>query len=278
MIHLVTDSTSDISPSDAQALGVHVVPLIVRFGDEQYRDGVDIDADQFYAKLEHTEVQPTTSQPSPDVFATLFRTLLADPADHVVGLHISSKLSGTLQSATLAAQEFDPGRIHLVDTESVSGGLQLLVRAALDDIKAGDPASTVAEKAMRRRDKVTILVLLDTLTYLHRGGRIGRAQAFVGSLLNVKPLIAVRDGEVVPLARPRSRSKGIDMIVEQVRGCLPLRSLAEFHAAAAESMGELEARLSAAVSNVTAVLGRIGPVVGAYSGPGGLGVACLGAD
>ena len=278
MIHLVTDSTSDISSSDAQAMGVHVVPLIVRFGEEQYRDGVDIDADQFYAKLADSGVHPTTSQPSPDAFATLYRTLLADPDDHVVGLHISSKMSGTLQSATLAAQGFDPGRIHLVDTESVSGGLQLLVRAALDDIKAGDPANVVAEKATRRRSQVTILVLLDTLTYLHRGGRIGRAQAFVGSLLNVKPLIGVRDGEVVPLARLRSRSKGIDMIVEHVRGRLPLRSLAEFHAAAAESMVDLEARLGAAVSNVTAVLGRIGPVVGAYSGPGGLGVACLGAD
>ncbi len=278
MIHLVTDSTSDISPSDAKALGVHVVPLIVRFGEEQYRDGVDIDADQFYAKLADAGVHPTTSQPSPDVFATLYRTLLADPDDHVVGLHISSKMSGTLQSATLAAQGFDSGRIHLVDTESVSGGLQLLVRAALDDIKAGDPPNVVTDKATRRRSKVTILVLLDTLTYLHRGGRIGRAQAFVGSLLNVKPLIGVRDGEVVPLARLRSRSKGIDMIVEHVRGCLPLRSLAEFHAAAAESMVDLEARLGAAVTNVTAVLGRIGPVVGAYSGPGGLGVACLGAD
>ena len=278
MIHLVTDSTSDISPSDAQALGVHIVPLIVRFGEEQYRDGVDIDADQFYAKLARTEVHPTTSQPSPDVFSTLYRTLLANPDDQVVGLHISAKLSGTLQSATLAAQAFDPGRIHLVDTESVSGGLQLLVRAALDDIRAGDSAATVAENAMRRRSKVTILVLLDTLTYLHRGGRIGRAQAFVGSLLNVKPLIAVRDGEVVPMARPRSRSKGIELIVEQVRGCTPLRSLAEFHAAASESMVDLEQRLSTAVSNVTAILGRIGPVVGAYSGPGGLGVACLGAD
>jgi DegV family protein with EDD domain len=278
VIHLVTDSTSDIALADAEALGVHVVPLIVRFGEEQYRDGVDIDADQFYTKLERTAVHPTTSQPSPDVFATLYRTLLADPDDHVVGLHISAKLSGTLQSATLAAQDFDRSRIHLVDTESVSGGLQLLVRAALDDIRAGDDAAVVAEKARRRRSKVTIMVLLDTLTYLHRGGRIGRAQAFVGGLLNVKPVIAVRDGEVVPIARPRSRSKGIDIIVEHIRSSLPLRGLAEFHAAAAESMTDLETRVGAAVSNVTAVLGRIGPVVGAYSGPGGLGVACLGAD
>ena len=278
MIHLVTDSTSDISPSDAQALGVHVVPLIVRFGEEQFRDGIDIDPDQFYAKLQQFDVHPTTSQPSPDAFATLYKTLLANPDDQVVGLHISSKLSGTLQSATLAAKDFDPARVHLVDTESVSGGLQLLVRASLDDIQAGNTAAAVAAKATRRRSKVTILVLLDTLTYLHRGGRIGRAQAFLGSLLNVKPLIAIRDGEVVPVARPRSWSKGVEMIVDGVRGCAPLRGLAEFHAATAESMVDLKTRLSSVVSDVSPILGRIGPVVGAYSGPGGLGVACLGAD
>jgi len=278
VIHLVTDSTADIPPSDAQALGVHVVPLIVRFGNEEHRDGVDIDPDQFYAKLQTTDVHPSTSQPSPDAFAALYKTLLANPEDEIVGLHISAKLSGTLQSATLAAQAFDPARIHLVDTESVSGGLQLLVRAALDDIKAGDSAATVAEKALQRRSRVTILVLLDTLTYLHRGGRIGRAQAFVGTLLNVKPLIAIRDGEVVPLARLRSHTKGLDMIVERVRACAPLRGLAVFHAAASDSMTDMEARLATAITNVTAILGRIGPVVGAYSGPGGLGVACLGAD
>ncbi|MEA2638403.1 MAG: fatty acid kinase fatty acid binding subunit [Chloroflexota bacterium] len=275
VIHLVTDSTSDITPSDAAALGVSIVPLEVRFGNEEYRDGVDIDADAFYAKLEHSDAHPRTSQPSPEAFATLFRTLLADPADQVVGLHISSKLSGTLQSARLGAQEFDAGRVHLVDTESVSGGLQLLVRAALDDVKAGDDAETVAAKAVQRRSLVTILVLLDTLAYLHRGGRIGRAKSFVGGLLNVKPLLAVRDGEVAPIARPRSRAKGIDMIVEDVRGRAPLRSLAAFHAAAPESMRALVERLRGADPGVTAIEGRIGPVVGAYSGPGGVGIACL---
>jgi DegV family protein with EDD domain len=275
VIHLVTDSTSDISPSDAAALGVDVVPLVVRFGNEEYRDGVDIDADAFYAKLEHTGAHPRTSQPSPEVFAALYRGLLDDPSDHVVGLHISSKLSGTLQSARLAAQDFDASRVHLVDTESVSGGLQLLVRAALDDINAGDDAETVAAKATQRRGLVTILVLLDTLAYLHRGGRIGRAQSFVGGLLNVKPLLAVRDGEVAPIARPRSRAKGIDMIIDDVRGRAPLHSLAAFHAAAPEAMGELLGRLADADPSVTATQGRIGPVVGAYSGPGGLGIACL---
>jgi DegV family protein with EDD domain len=275
VIHLVTDSTADISPSDAQALGVNVVPLVVRFGNEEYRDGVDIDPDAFYAKLEHTGAHPRTSQPSPEVFAALFRNLLADPSDQVVGLHISSKLSGTLQSAQLAAQGFDAQRVHLVDTESVSGGLQLLVRAALDDIHGGDDAATVAAKATQRRGLVTILVLLDTLAYLHRGGRIGRAQSFVGGILNVKPLLAVRDGEVVPIARPRSRAKGIEMIVDDVRGRSPLRSLAAFHAAAPDAMRALLERLAGADPGVTPIPGRIGPVVGAYSGPGGVGVACL---
>ncbi|HVC04621.1 MAG TPA: DegV family protein [Candidatus Acidoferrales bacterium] len=277
-IHLVTDSTSDISPSDARALGVSVVPLVVRFGNEQFHDGVDIDPDAFYAKLEHTDVHPTTSQPAPEDFATLFRTLLADPADHVVGLHISSKLSGTLQSAHLAAREFEAARVHLVDTESVSGGLQLLVRAALDDIKAGADAATVAAKTLDRRARMTILFLLDTLTYLQRGGRIGRAQAFVGGLLNVKPLLTVTGGEVHPLARVRSRAKGIAMIVDEVRRRAPLRSIAAFHADAPGSVRDVEAGIAAAAPGLTAIRGRIGPVVGSYSGPGCVGVACLGVD
>jgi len=277
VIHLVTDSTADILASEARALGVDVVPLTVRFGDEQFRDGVDIDADSFYAKLERSGVHPRTSQPPPEAFATLYRTLLADPDDHVVGLHISAKLSGTLQSAQLAARDFDPQRVHLVDTESVSGGLQLLVLAALDDIKAGLDAAAVAAKAVERRGRLTILVLLDTLTYLHRGGRIGRAQAFLGGLLNVKPLLGVQDGEVVPVARVRNHAKGIDMIVDGVRRCTPLERLAVFHAAAPRSVGVLQERLAAAIPGVTTVLGRIGPVVGTYSGPGGVGIACIAA-
>jgi len=277
VIHLVTDSTSDILPAAATALGVNVVPLTVRFGEEQFRDGVDIDADSFYAKLAQSNVHPKTSQPSPEAFATLYRTLLANPDDQVVGLHISAKLSGTLQSAQLAAQDFDRDRIHLVDTESVSGGLQLLVLAALDDIRAGADAATVAAQATARRSRVSILVLLDTLTYLHRGGRIGRAQALLGGLLNVKPLIAVRDGEVVPLARVRNHSKGIDILVDGIRERMPLERLALFHSAAAQTLATLQARLAATIPDVTAVLGRIGPVVGAYSGPGGVGIACIAA-
>jgi DegV family protein with EDD domain len=278
VIHVVTDSTSDFSKSEAKALGVTVVPLTVRFGEEQFSDGVDIDSDFFYEKLQRTSVHPTTSQPTPEQFSEAYQALLAQDGDDIVSLHISAKLSGTLQSAHIAAQELASDRIHLVDTESASAGIQLLVRAALDDRAAGLDAKTIAAKAEERRTRVTIYVLLDTLTYLQRGGRIGRAQAMLGSLLSVKPLLTVEDGEVAPKARVRSRNQGIDKIVELLQEQVPLRSLAAFHCGAPELLPQLSARLSDLQPGLEPVLGQVGPVVGAYTGPGGIGIAALRAD
>jgi DegV family protein with EDD domain len=278
VIHVVTDSTSDITPSEAHTMGVTLVPLFVRFGQDQYRDGIDLDADAFYSLLQHNQTHPSTSQPTPEQFSEVYERLLRDPGDEVVSLHISAGLSGTLQSATLAAKDFDAERLHLVDTQTVSAGLMLLVRAALQDIAGGNDARTVASLALARRSKVSILLLLDTLTYLQRGGRIGRAQALVGSLLNVKPLLTMKAGEVAPLARVRSQRQGIDKIAELLKARVPLRSVAVFHARVPELVGALRERVHAEVGDVDMVGGRIGPVVGAYTGPGGIGVASLGAD
>ena len=278
MIHVVTDSTSDLPQLEAHSLGVTVVPLTVRFGEEQFTDGIEMDSDTFYERLRKTNVHPTTSQPTPEQFADAYRPLLEHEDDQVVSLHISAKLSGTLQSAHIAAKEFPPGRIHLVDTETASAGIQLLVRAALDDIAAGLDAQAVARKAMERRQRVTIYVLLDTLTYLQRGGRIGRAQATLGSLLNVKPLLTVVEGEVAPKARVRSRRQGLEKIVELLRDLLPLRGLAAFHCGAPDLLPLLSQQLKTLVPDVKIVFGQVGPVVGAYAGPGGIGVAALGAD
>ena len=278
MIHVVTDSTSDFTRADAAALSVTVVPLTIFFGDEQYKDGVDLDSDAFYAKLPRATVHPTTSQPTPDQFATVYRSLLQNPDDTVVSIHISGKLSGTLQSAHIAAQEMGEGRVHLVDSESASAGVQLLVRAALDDIAAGLPAAEVAARAEQRRERVTIYVLLDTLTYLQRGGRIGRAQAMLGAVLGVKPIITVIEGEVAPQARVRNRRQGIDRIVELLQGKLPLRGLAAFHCGAPEQLPDLVSRLQAGIPGVAIQTGQVGPVIGAYTGPGGVGIAGLGAD
>ena len=278
MIHVVTDSTSDFTRPDAAALGVTVVPLTVRFGEEQYKDGIELDADAFYARLPRAGVHPTTSQPTPEQFATVYRSLLQSPEDSVLSIHISSKLSGTLQSANIAAQEVGQGRVHLVDSESASAGLQLLVRAALDDIAAGGAVADVAVRAERRRSRVTIYLLLDTLTYLQRGGRIGRAQAFLGSVLGVKPIVTTVDGEVAPQARVRNRRQGIDKIVQLLKAKLPLRGLAAFHCGAPELLPDLVSHLQAEIPGVAIQTGQVGAVIGAYTGPGGVGIACLGAD
>ena len=275
MIHLVTDSTSDLDAATAKRIGVTVVPLRVRFGSDEFRDGVDLSSDAFYKRLATDQTFPTTSQPSPEDFAAAFRSLLSSPDDSIVGIHISSKMSGTLQSANLAAQEVDPKRIHLVDSETVTAGLQLLLLAAAEDIAAGLTAPAVAEAVVRRRSLTNLFFLLDTLTYLRRGGRIGRATAVVGGLLNVKPVLTLQEGEVAPLSRVRSRSKGIALIIERLRGQMPLRSMAVFHAGAPEVLAELHAAVSEAFPGVELVQGQVGPVVGTYAGPGGLGVAYL---
>ena len=278
MIHIVTDSTADLSREQSAALGVTVVPLTIRFGEEQYLDGVDLDSDAFYAKLASGSVNPTTSQPTPEQFERAYATLLQNPDDQIISLHISAKLSGTLQSAHIARQQLDADRIHLVDTETVSAGLQFLVTSAIEDVASGADSATVAHRAEDRRSKVTIYVLLDTLTYLQRGGRIGRGQAVIGSLLGVKPLLTVRDGEVGPQARVRSRRQGIEMITELLQERLPLRRVAAFHCGAPELLPVLVKRLRSALPDVELVTGQVGPVVGTYTGPGGVGIAALAPD
>ncbi len=274
MIRVVTDSTSDILPAEAQRLGVDVVPLTVRFGDEQFRDGVDLGPDDFYRRLPTTPVQPSTSQPTPDQFAEVYRRHVS-AGDSVVSVHISEKLSGTLQSASLAAQEFPEGSVRVVDSTTVSAGMQFLVRAALADIAGGCDVDEVAQRITARRSRVGVYVLLDTLTYLQRGGRVGRAQGLVGSILNVKPLLCVRDGEVQPEARVRKRQQGIEKLVEIAAANRPLEALAVFHCGAPELLELIEPRLRADHPGVEIIVGQLGAVVGTYSGPGGVGIALL---
>jgi DegV family protein with EDD domain len=274
VIRVVTDSTSDILPDEAERLGIDVVPLTVRFGDEQFRDGVDLGPDAFYRKLATTSVQPSTSQPTPEQFAEVYRRHVM-AGDSVVSVHISAKLSGTLQSASLAAQEFPAGAVRVVDSMTVSAGLQILVRGALGDIASGCAIDEVEERVMSRRDRVGVYVLLDTLTYLQRGGRIGRAQGLVGGILNVKPLLSVTDGEVHPQARVRSRQQGIAKIVELAAAQRPLDGLAVFHCGAPELIDLIAPRLRADHPGIELMVGQLGAVVGTYSGPGGVGIALL---
>jgi len=274
MIRIVTDSTSDILPDEAERLGIDVVPLTVRFGEEQFRDGVDLTPDAFYRRLPTTSVQPSTSQPTPEQFAEVYRRHVG-AGDSVVSIHISALLSGTLQSASLAAQEFPAGAVRVLDSLTVSAGMQFLVRGALGDVSSGCTSDEVEERIISRRDRVIMYVLLDTLTYLQRGGRIGRAQRFLGGILNVRPLLCVREGEVHPETRVRSRQQGITKMVDIAAALRPLDGLAAFHCGAPELLTLIEPLLRADHPGVELTSGQLGAVVGTYSGPGGVGIALL---
>lgn len=275
MIRVVTDSTSDLEPARAAGLGVEVVPLTVRFGEEQFRDQLDLTGADFYTRLGDSSVNPTTSQPAPAAFAEVYRRLLESGADGVVSIHLAAGLSGTLQSAALAAAEIDAGRIRAVDSGSVSIGLQFLVQAALDDIAAGLGLDEVVGRVERRRHLVGLYVMFDTLTYLQRGGRIGRARAFVGGILQTKPVLAVRDGEVAPVANVRTRQQGVRRLLELVGGEGELDALGVM-STDDPSQGEALAVLLAERFPARDILrGRIGPVVGTYAGPGAVGVGYL---
>ncbi|HXA27236.1 MAG TPA: DegV family protein [Candidatus Angelobacter sp.] len=275
MLHLVTDSTSDLLAEGARRRNLTVVPLTVRFGDEQLRDGVDIDSATFYRRLVGSPALPTTSQPSPEQFAEVYRALLQAPGDEVVSVHLPAHLSGTVQSATLAAREVDPERVHVVDSWTISGGLQLLLDLAVRERDQGLDAATVVKNLEGRRDRVTCYVLLDTITYLQKGGRIGRAQAFIGGVLNVKPIVSVERGEVGPAARVRSKQQGVAKMVELVRGNGPLEAISMMHGDAAAAAGEVRDRLTQLLPELEIPLGQLGPVVGTYAGPGSVGVAVL---
>jgi len=271
MIAVVTDSTCDTLPDVAAKQGVRVVPLTVRFGDEQFKDGVDITAKQFYERLTTSDVTPSTSQPSPEAFSACYKELLDGGADGIVSVHISGKLSGTLQSATLAAKEF-AGKVEVIDTSTVSAGLQLVVDAANQAAKSGADHAAVAQAASSAAARSGLYVLLDTLTYLQRGGRIGKAQAFVGGLLNVKPVLQLKDGVVHPESRVRSRSQGLARLVDLVKQEGKIETAAVMHSTVPDLAQELKQQIQEVVGeSVDVKIGEIGPVVGTYGGPGAVG-------
>lgn len=274
MLHIVTDSTSDLTLDEAAALGVTVVPLTVRFGDDEFSDGVDILPDAFYRRLQEGGALPSTSQPTPERFEQSYRRLLAGPDDRVLSIHIAQRFSGTVQSATIAAGELS-GRVAVVDSGSVSLGLQFLVRAALRDRTAGESADAIVAATEARRERLRIYVMLDTLTYLAKGGRIGPARAFLGSVLKVKPILRVVDGQTHPETRVRNAQQGVARLLELIAAEGALEAVGTMHSSAPDLLDRVRAGLAERYAELEVIGGQLGPVVGTYAGPGAIGVACL---
>jgi len=272
-VKIVTDSTADLPDQLIQELGITVVPLYVRFGEEVYRERVDISADEFYQRLEHDPIHPSTIQPSPQDFVDVYQKASQD-ADGIVSIHISSKLSGTCNSA-LQAKEMMGKKcpIEVVDSQSISMGLGLIDIAAATAAKAGEGLQKVVEEAKQAIPNIRVLGLLDTLKYLLLGGRIGKAKALLGSVLNVKPVLTLKDGEVVPAGQVRSRSKGIERLFELAQNAVDIQDLAVVYNTTPDEAQALAERIGSIFDKEKIKIARVGPTLGVHMGPGALLVA-----
>src|SRR5579875_457332 len=270
-VALVTDSTCDLPADLARAHGIVVVPLTVTLEERSYRDGVDITPEDFYRKLAASSAPATTSQPSPGQFAAVYEQALAQHAK-VLSLHLSSKLSGTYAAALQGAELVNRDRIRVVDTGMVSLPLALLVLAASRMIKEEADPERVMARLRPIQEAMRVYFVVGTLEYLRRGGRIGRAGALVGSLLQVKPVLTLQEGEVNLLERVRTQERALSRVTQLAQEVEQPLCTVIGHAAA-EAAAE---RLAAALEPVSESLlvGAVGPVVGAHAGPGTVGVSC----
>lgn len=277
-IKVVTDSTSDLPADVAESLGIEVVPLNVHFGSDVYKDRVNLMPDAFYDKLINGDVLPTTSQPSVGEFIDVYERLGSD-ADGIVSVHISEKLSGTMNSARLASQQANADcPIEVVDTFQVSMGVGICAMEAAEVANSGGNMNQVILAARNAVTRSQCFFMLETLEFLQKGGRIGKAQALIGNLLKIRPMLMLQEGEVHPLGRERTRRKGIAKLVDTVEELAPISGLAVMY-----STGPDEAQIL--VQNVSKFMieGRepmmlqIGPVIGTYAGPDTLGIALISA-
>ena len=279
-IRIIVGSTADVTP--AVRARVDVVPLTIHFGETEYIDGVTIDSKTFYEMLVESDVLPTTSQATPFAFEKAFRAAV-EAGDEVVCITCTSKLSGTYQSAVIASEEF-PGKVYVVDSRSIAIGEAILAEYALSLVDRGMSAQEVIWKLMQKREKVRVLALLDTLEYLKKGGRISATAAIAGGILNIKPVIAITDGEIRVLGKARGSRQGNNLLVQEIgkaggvdfskplllgyTGLSDLLLKKYVSDSAALWQDQVE-KLEVAV---------IGSVVGTHAGPGAVAVAFFAAE
>ena len=279
-VKIIVDSTADLLPETAAQ--VKIVPLTIRFGDREFIDGVTIDSKMFYEMLVESDELPTTSQANPGVFAEAFEEAVA--AGHeVVCVTCSAKLSGTHQSAVIAAADY-PGKVHVVDSRSIALGSAILIQYALEQAEKGLNAEEIAWKLLQKREKIRLVAMLDTLEYLKKGGRISPTVAFAGGLLNIKPVVCIEDGGIKMLGKARGSKQGNNLLVQEIHKAggvdfgkplllgytgLSDRLLQKYIADSAGLWAEYRSDLPVRV---------VGSVVGTHAGPGAVAVAFFSAE
>ena len=267
---VVTDSTADLPDEWRTRYGIEVVPLKVIFGNETFRDRVDMTDEQFFQRLAVATKLPTTSAPSPGEFADVYRRL-AESYEGCISIHLGAQLSATAESARVGAQSVEGFRVEVIDSETVTMPIAFLCKVVAES-ESLDAAKAAVEE---RVPKCRVLALLDTLRYLEMGGRLSRAGAMIGTLLDLKPLLLVADREIKPVDRVRTRSRAIPRMVEYFRGDLPVEHVAVMHAQAPEEADTIAARLRDQLPGQEIVVGKIGCVLGTHTGPKALGVVYI---
>jgi DegV family protein with EDD domain len=273
-VRIVTDSACDLPEAICEELGVSVVPLTIRFGDREFVDRKELSVDDFWRELGASSVLPETAAPSVGAFEETFRRLSDEGADAIVCINLSARLSATMQSAQVAAKALDGTTpVEIIDSLSASMGIGNLVLHAARRARDGASLEEIVSEVNDRRQREHVFAALDTLEYLRKGGRIGGAQALLGSMLSIKPIISVLDGAVEPAGRVRTRSKALRFLVDQIPvGNVELISV--LHANAPD-IDEFLEMLAPAVPDAEVTVGKIGPVIGVHTGPRVMGIAWI---
>ena len=271
-IKIVTDSAADLPPELAKELEITVVPCNVVLGDVSYKDGVDIGPDEFYRRLVSGPGFPTTSQPSVADFQSVYQELTGQ-GDSIISVHLSAKVSGTMNSAQQARDSLESAEVHVIDSGMASIAQGLVVADAARMARNADSAEELAGKIRGGLSKAHCYFLLDTLEYLQKGGRIGKAQAFLGGVLSVKPILGMRDGEVHPVERPRSRQRGITRLRELAEQMAPVSQLAVIYSTEAQMADDLRRSIGDMLPGDQIITARFGSALGTYVGPNAVGVA-----
>jgi len=267
---VVTDSTADVPPQWIERYGISVVPLTVLFGHEPFRDRVDLTDAQFFARLKTADRLPTTSAPSPGAFAELYESLSTE-CEGIISIHIGRTLSGTTEAARLGAAGLDGFPVHVIDSGSVTMTVGFLAQVAAEAPDLDQALQRVRERLGRQK----VLALLDTLRYIELGGRVSRAQAMLGTMLDLKPILSLQEGEIKSVDRVRTRGKALNRLLQLLRQDLPIERLAVMHAQAPADAERLREELARELPEVEVVIGQIGCVLGTHTGPGAVGFAYL---
>lgn len=271
---IVTDGASSLTPAQGTQYGLSVAPVYVNFGEKTYLSGVNLDAKEFYNLLRASKSLPTTAQPTAQDFIDIY-TKLAEEAEEIVTVAISHHMSATLQSALMANEQFTKIPVHVIDSESVTMGLGIMAIAAARAAAEGKSAQEVVQLVERIKQNLNIFFTVETLEYLHKGGRIGGATAFLGSALNIKPVLYVKDGRIEPLERVRTRKRAIARLLELVEEKVGAKEthFAILHCDAEEEAREFCEQLKTKFNCAELDVFEAGPVIGTHAGPGTVGVA-----